>query len=243
MSEELNVLVDAGLDSSMFSLKEMSLLEISLDSSVLNISSDASFGDSILGDTPYLEPRLTVVQSAEDELVNSLSNLEIEKPSNIILYKISISSKKIKNILKEESIDEEFKSNLEKLNQQEEFHITVYFPGKENKFEAEYSSIVEKSKCRFHIISIGLSDNSCVMRVDDDITYDNGEGIHCSLPYHGNDIRHITIASADGIKPVDSPKALTDGIEYILREPVLCYGEFETVRKTFSRRKTVVTEK
>jgi hypothetical protein len=166
-----------------------------------------------------------------------------KKPSNILYYKISVSSSKIKTILEEEeSIDTEFKSNLEKLKKQDEFHITLYFPGNENQFENEYSNIPENTKCMFHITSIGLSDKSCVMCIDDEITYDSGNG-DIPIPYHGNEIRHITIASADGIKPVDSPKALTEGIEYILRNPVFCYGDFNIVRKKFSRRKTVVTEK
>jgi len=179
-----------------------------------------------------------------DEVVNDLTDListklkvEHDKSSSqpsVLYYSISVSSQKITDILDDEQ-SERFRSVYNSLIPQNKFHITVYYPKNGDIHADEYKNIKEGTKCRFIITSIGLSEKSCVLRLEDDIEC----GHNNKLPYYGNPTRHITIASAKDVKPADSTKAFDEGIEYLLREPILCEGIFTVVRKSI-RRQTIV---
>jgi hypothetical protein len=176
-----------------------------------------------------------------DNLADLISTkLKVEHDSNspsqssVLYYSISVSFQKIVDLLDDEQ-SERFRSVYNSLIPQNKFHITVYYPKKGDLYADEYKNIKEGTKCRFIILSIGLSEKSCVLRLEDDIECGHNE----KLPYYGNPIRHITIASAKDVKPADSTKAFDEGIEYLLREPILCEGTFTVVRKSV-RRQTIV---
>lgn len=172
-----------------------------------------------------ISTKLKVEQTSSGSSTKQSCSKEVPQ-SSVLYYSISVSSQKIIDLLEDEQ-SERFRSVYDKLIPQDKYHITVYYPKKGDQHGNEYSNIKEGTKCRFIIVSIGLSEKSCVLRLEDDIEY----GHHEKMPYYGNQTRHITIASATGVKPADSTKAFDEGIEYLLREPILCEGTFKIIRR------------
>jgi len=178
------------------------------DSSV-DISKDISEDSSVDISKDISEDTLKDISK---QLSNISLNVEPEKKKKIIYIGVSIDNKSIKSILKISSQDNSSQDNSLKIK--DEFHVTLVFkPNKIQKNEIPE----EGTLCKVYLEGIGCSNDAVAIKVQKILT-ESGEEVNYFLKDGG--ILHITIALADGIKPVNSYLAIKNG-NYTKFEPVI----------------------
>lgn len=138
-------------------------------------------------------------------LTNTCKKSKKSKKKLPIYIGISINNESIQTLVDN--------SKLDKKTVKDEFHVTLVFkPTEENKNKIPK----EGTLCKVHLGGIGYSEDAIAVSVQKILT-ESGEEVNYFLKDDG--ILHITIALADGIKPVNSYLAIKNGN----------YTEFERV--------------
>jgi hypothetical protein len=187
------------------SIKDFDLLDLSFQNLSVKDSSvkDSSLPDPVVKDSSF--PDMFLPDSV---LNNSFNKLNINKKK--ILFIGIDTTDNIKRIIQYII----YELCLEGKNLNKEFHVTLVFkPSEEQKNEIP----IEGTECNIYLEGYGYSNDTVAIKVEKIVT---NIGIDVKYFLKEDGILHITIALAEGIKPVNSYLAIKD--IYIKFEEMIC---------------------
>lgn len=154
-----------------------------------------------------------------DEISNHLSTISLtntckkSKKKLPIYIGISINNESIQTLVDN--------SKLDKKTVKDEFHVTLVFkPTEENKNKIPK----EGTLCDVYLEGIGYSEDAIAVKVEK-VSTETGEDVHYFLKDDG--ILHITVALADGIKPVNSYLSIINGNYEKFKDVIIVKGNIK----------------